>query len=173
MTLSQNIHSLLTASNFIPVASTASSSTASTSPSSSSSPYESAKACAIVVDGDEGADKNKKEASLDPATVTHSVPPPDGTTFAQIPLGQPQVMQLPPYGYWNVQFYQSEPGYVGMRMEVPRGASLGLYARRNALPTHTNYDRMEVVKGSEDIVKRGIRVSTMSPTWICAFTKVA
>ena len=35
-------------------------------------------------------------------------------------------------------------------MDIPRGASVGVYARRNALPTHTNYDIMEVVKGQED-----------------------
>lgn len=31
---------------------------------------------------------------------------------------------------------------------LPRGSSLGFYARRNALPTHTNYDLMEVIKGA-------------------------
>ena len=70
---------------------------------------------------------------------------------------------LPPYGYWNVQFYQPARGYVTFDLEVPRGASMGLYARRNALPTHTNYDIVEVVKGLEGqnnnaVQKRAIKV---------------
>ena len=51
------------------------------------------------------------------------------------------------YGYWNAQFFHSSAGYVRFELEVPRGASFGVYARRNALPTHTTYDLMEVVKG--------------------------
>ena len=51
------------------------------------------------------------------------------------------------YGYWNAQFFHASPGYVRFQLEVPRGASFGVYARRNALPTHTTYDLMEVVKG--------------------------
>jgi hypothetical protein len=76
--------------------------------------------------------------------------PPDGTTFNQISLGPKQrlIQTLPAYGYWNVQFYQMEAAYVHFDFWLPRGGSLGFYARRNALPTHTNYDLMEVVKGS-------------------------
>ena len=43
-----------------------------------------------------------------------------------------------------------EAAFVNIDLKLPRGASLGLYARRNALPTHTNYDLMEVVKGNEE-----------------------
>ena len=43
-----------------------------------------------------------------------------------------------------------ESGYVNFELKLPRGASMGLYARRNALPTHTNYDLMEVIKGLKD-----------------------
>ena len=32
--------------------------------------------------------------------------PPDGTTFNQISLGKRLKQILPPYGYWNMQFYQ-------------------------------------------------------------------
>ena len=67
---------------------------------------------------------------------------------------------LPPYGYWNVQFYQPARGFVTFDLDVPRGASVGVYARRNALPTHTNYDIMEVVKGLDGnaVQKRAIKV---------------
>ena len=38
-----------------------------------------------------------------------------------------------------------EASYVTFDLSVPRGTSFGLYARRNALPTHTHYDFMEVI----------------------------
>ena len=76
--------------------------------------------------------------------------PPDGTTFNQISLGKRLEQTLPAYGYWNVQFYQMEPGYVNFEIALPRGSSLGFYARRNALPTHTNYDLMKIVKGRKE-----------------------
>ena len=165
--------SFLSASNFLPVATSPSSSSSS---SASSSSYESAKACAIVVDADDDGGDNTKDdgdnvsgvdgaASASPGAspVGRSAaglrnPPPDGTTFEQVPLGRRLSRELPAYGYWNVQLYQSESGYVSLELEVPRGASLGVYARRNALPTHTTYDLMEVVRGSEDVVKRSVKV---------------
>ncbi|KYN39336.1 Teneurin-3 [Trachymyrmex septentrionalis] len=73
--------------------------------------------------------------------------PPDGTTFAQVGLSQKLSKEIPPYGYWNMQFYQSEAAYVRFDYNIPRGASIGVYARRNALPTHTQYDLLEVLSG--------------------------
>ena len=40
-----------------------------------------------------------------------------------------------------------DAAFVRFEVSVPRGISLGLYARRNALPTHTHYNLMEVVTG--------------------------
>jgi hypothetical protein len=87
--------------------------------------------------------------------------PPDGTTFNQISLGKRLEQTLPAYGYWNVQFYQMESAFVNLDLKLPKGASLGLYARRNALPTHTNYDLMEVVKGNEEKTRtaRAVKVN--------------
>ncbi|XP_013175096.1 PREDICTED: teneurin-3 isoform X2 [Papilio xuthus] len=73
--------------------------------------------------------------------------PPDGTTFKQITLGEKLSKQIPPYSYWNMQFYQSEASYVKFDYLIPRGASIGVYARRNALPTHTQYHFLEVLSG--------------------------
>ena len=53
-----------------------------------------------------------------------------------------------------------ESGYVNFELKLPRGASVGLYARRNALPTHTNYDLMEVVKGLKDSEKPSLSRTT-------------
>ncbi|XP_063375090.1 teneurin-m isoform X4 [Cydia amplana] len=73
--------------------------------------------------------------------------PPDGTTFKQINLGDKLSEEIPPYSYWNMQFYQSEASYVKFDYMIPRGASIGVYARRNALPTHTQYHFLEVLSG--------------------------
>ncbi|CAH1394248.1 unnamed protein product [Nezara viridula] len=73
--------------------------------------------------------------------------PPDGTTFAQVTLGQKLTKEIPPYGYWNMQFYQSDAAYVKFDYNIPRGASIAVYGRRNALPTHTQYHILEVLSG--------------------------
>ncbi|XP_072158624.1 teneurin-m isoform X3 [Bemisia tabaci] len=73
--------------------------------------------------------------------------PPDGTTFAQISIGLKLSNEIPPYGYWNMQFYQSEAAYIKFDFNIPRGANIAMYARRNALPTHTQYHFLEVLSG--------------------------
>ncbi|XP_076389159.1 teneurin transmembrane protein Ten-m isoform X2 [Megachile rotundata] len=83
--------------------------------------------------------------------------PPDGTTFAQVGLGQKLSKEIPPYSYWNMQFYQSEAAYVRFDYNIPRGASIGVYARRNALPTHTQYDLLEVLSGFKARTTRASR----------------
>uniref|UniRef100_A0A182W1Z4 Teneurin-1-4-like galactose-binding domain-containing protein n=1 Tax=Anopheles minimus TaxID=112268 RepID=A0A182W1Z4_9DIPT len=88
--------------------------------------------------------------------------PPDGTTFSQITLGQRLSKEIPPYSYWNMQFYQSEPAYVKFDYSIPRGASIGVYARRNALPTHTQYHFKEVLSGFNARQTRATHVSTSS-----------
>ncbi|CAL7949137.1 unnamed protein product [Xylocopa violacea] len=87
--------------------------------------------------------------------------PPDGTTFAQVSLGQKLSKQIPPYSYWNMQFYQSEAAYVRFDYNIPRGASIGVYARRNALPTHTQYDLLEVLSGFKARTTRASHVSVI------------
>ena len=84
--------------------------------------------------------------------------PPDGTTFAQVTLGDKISNSVSPYSYWNMQFYHSEAAYVKFEFSIPRGASLGLYARRNALPTHTHYDVLHVLNGFKN---RNTRASTV------------
>ncbi|KAJ8984541.1 hypothetical protein NQ317_006827 [Molorchus minor] len=87
--------------------------------------------------------------------------PPDGTTFQQISLGQRLSKEIPPYSYWNMQFYQSEAAYVQFDYSIPRGASIGVYARRNALPTHTQYHILEVLSGFKARTTRASHQSTV------------
>lgn len=58
-----------------------------------------------------------------------------------------------------MQFYQSEPAYVKFDYNIPRGASIGVYARRNALPTHTQYHFKEVLSGFNARTTRSTHVS--------------
>ena len=70
-----------------------------------------------------------------------------------------------------------ESGYVNFELKLPRGASVGLYARRNALPTHTNYDLMEVIKGLKDSDKgssvRSTRALKVSFVVLCSFYEIS
>ena len=59
-----------------------------------------------------------------------------------------------------MQFYQSEAAYVKFEFGVPRGSSLGLYARRNSLPTHTHYDVMHLLSGFKS--QRTVRASPVT-----------
>lgn len=58
-----------------------------------------------------------------------------------------------------MQFYQSEASYVKFDYMIPRGASIGVYARRNALPTHTQYHFLEVLSGFKARTTRASHVS--------------
>ena len=58
-----------------------------------------------------------------------------------------------------MQFYQSEPAYVKFDYSIPRGASIGVYGRRNALPTHTQYHFKEVLSGFSARTQRATHVS--------------
>lgn len=62
-----------------------------------------------------------------------------------------------------MQFYQSQASYVKFDYMIPRGASIGVYARRNALPTHTQYHFLEVLSGFK---ARTTRASHVSKTYI-------
>jgi hypothetical protein len=66
----------------------------------------------------------------------------------------------------DLSLFQMESAFVNFDLKLPRGASIGLYARRNALPTHTNYDLMEVIKGVEDKPRsaRAVKVNTLLST---------
>lgn len=73
--------------------------------------------------------------------------PPDNTQFAEVELNKRLQRVIPSYGYWNMQFLTNEKAYVKFNFTIPRGSSIGFYARRNALPTHTQYDFKEILSG--------------------------
>ncbi|XP_058456897.1 teneurin-m isoform X2 [Malaya genurostris] len=128
---SSSISSAVDSPSLSSASTSASSSAASTAPANSNSISNS------------NSNRNNGGARTFPARSF----PPDGTTFSQITLGQRLSKEITPYSYWNMQFYQSEPAYVKFDYGIPRGASIGVYARRNALPTHTQYHFKEVLSG--------------------------
>lgn len=85
--------------------------------------------------------------------------PPDGSSFDPMPFGKRLSQRIPPYAYWNMQFYQLEPAYIKFDYTIPRGANIGVYARRNALPTQTQYNILEILTGYKARATRASHVS--------------
>ncbi|XP_050525472.1 teneurin-m isoform X5 [Daktulosphaira vitifoliae] len=117
--------------------------------------YQGSTSCSVFVD-ENGSDSITVPKQLNNSKSTDNTgsklfpvrtSPPDGTTFAQIALGEKSEGEISPYGYWNVQFYHPRAAYVRFEYNFPRGASIAVYGRRNALPTHTQYEILEVLNG--------------------------
>jgi hypothetical protein len=129
---------------------------------------EAAKACAVVDTlPDSPAEVNNRPRTKSPQDSRESFPsevsvarsvgppelsiarsvPPDGSSFQQVQFQEKVATSIPPFGYLNLQFFHKESSYLTFDLWMPRGASFGLYARRNALPTHTHYTLMHVLTG--------------------------
>ncbi|VVC40590.1 Hypothetical protein CINCED_3A025864 [Cinara cedri] len=120
--------------------------------------YQGTAPCSVLVDGNAVAGGDSPDTPNSPnrtKTSEHTgsklfpvrTTPPDGTTFTQITLGEKADGEIPAYGYWNVQFYHSRAAYIRFDYDFPRGASIAVYGRRNALPTHTQYEILELLNG--------------------------
>ncbi|XP_022829054.1 teneurin-m isoform X8 [Spodoptera litura] len=145
--------------------------------------YQNPKSCTVVVGEPTEVFPASKATSLEFANKTMARPhqslptigtgartfpaqtfPPDGTTFKQITLGEKLSKEIPPYSYWNMQFYQTQASYVKFDYMIPRGASIGVYARRNALPTHTQYHILEVLSGFKARTTRTSHAFNLQPS---------
>ncbi|XP_045622764.2 teneurin-m isoform X2 [Procambarus clarkii] len=84
------------------------------------------------------------------------VAPPDGASFSALALGEEKAFTLTPYGYWNIHLTLNDLTDLKITLTIPRGTSLGLYARRSALPTHTQHDIMKILRGTR---QRDVRAS--------------
>ncbi|XP_022179145.1 teneurin-m isoform X3 [Myzus persicae] len=119
--------------------------------------YQGPASCSVLVDENGGnGDSLAMPKSLNHTKTSENTgsklfpvrtAPPDGTTFAQITLGDKIDGEIPAFGYWNVQFYHPRAAYVRFNYDFPRGASIAVYGRRNALPTHTQYEILELLNG--------------------------
>lgn len=63
-----------------------------------------------------------------------------------------------------------EASYVTFDLSIPRGTSFGVYGRRNALPTHTHHNFMEVVSGLRHADGRQTRASEVSTRGLFSFS---
>nr|XP_053656154.1 uncharacterized protein LOC128704968 [Cherax quadricarinatus] len=92
------------------------------------------------------------------------VAPPDGASFSALALGEEKAFTLTPYGYWNIHLTLNDLTDLKISLTIPRGTSLGLYARRSALPTHTQHDIMKILRGTR---QRDVRASpNMVEVWV-------
>ncbi|RWS12485.1 teneurin-m-like protein [Dinothrombium tinctorium] len=80
----------------------------------------------------------------------------DNADFMEVKLGKMHSQLVPSYGHWNVQLFQKEPTLVKFNYTIPVGVSIGVYGGKNRVPTHTQYDFMEVI-GSGTVPMRAIR----------------
>ena len=82
-----------------------------------------------------------------PTDVMRQTVPPAGNTFSVVRLSESYAETLAPHGYWSMQFYLPDDAYLQWNSTIPRAASLAVYGRRNALPTHTHFDVHQVLRG--------------------------
>jgi len=112
--------------------------------------------------GYRGSTQFPTEDSLQMSTVDHSTSYQNHQTYQdqqlQSPLVQPSITELkdfnvlhqshiPPYQFWNIEFRNKHPAFVNFNLTMPWGANFAIYGRRNVLPSITQYDFVEFVKG--------------------------
>lgn len=54
---------------------------------------------------------------------------------------------IPPYQFWNSEFRNKQPAFIRFNLTLPWGANFAVYGRRNVVPSVTQYDFVEFVKG--------------------------
>lgn len=100
--------------------------------------------------------------SLQMSSVDHTTMYQNHQTYQdqqlQSPLVQPSIMELkdfnvlhqstiPPYQFWNIEFRNKHPAFVNINLTMPWGANFAVYGRRNVLPSITQHDFVEFIKG--------------------------
>ena len=84
-------------------------------------------------------------ASSVPLPLPAKTYPPEQNKFTEVQFGKRLSHRVPSFGHWNVHLVQSDPSLVKFNLSVPMGSTVGVYASRDSLPTHTKYDFMEIV----------------------------
>ncbi|CAN7937034.1 unnamed protein product [Ixodes hexagonus] len=85
----------------------------------------------------------------DPSVLPAKTLPPSSDSFMDMSVGKRHSKVIASYGHWNVQFHQLEPALVKFNYTLPTGASVGIYGRRNSVPTHTRYDFVEILSARD------------------------
>ncbi|XP_065289524.1 teneurin-m isoform X4 [Dermacentor albipictus] len=95
-----------------------------------------------------------------------TLPPSSGESFADMSVGRRHSKVVASYGHWNVQFHQQEPGLVKFNYTLPTGASVGIYGRRNSVPTHTRYDFAEILSARDRRHRKAAKQESFSMEFI-------
>ncbi|XP_037506639.1 teneurin-m isoform X6 [Rhipicephalus sanguineus] len=121
--------------------------------------------CPVVIDDAEAsaAGENYKSPSLLPPKT---LPPSSSESFADMSIGKRHSKVVASYGHWNVQFNQQEPGLVKFNYTLPTGASVGIYGRRNSVPTHTRYDFAEILSARDRRHRKAAKQESFSMEFI-------
>lgn len=80
-----------------------------------------------------------------PSSLPSQTMPPVGESFSEVQIGKKYTQKISSFGHWNIQFLQNNPSLVKFNYSVPEGASIGIYGRRNGIPSHTRYDFVEIL----------------------------
>ncbi|XP_035215579.1 teneurin-m-like isoform X2 [Stegodyphus dumicola] len=80
-----------------------------------------------------------------PSSLPSKTLPPTTETFSEVYLGKMYSRKVESFGHWNIHFQQHVPSLVRFNYSLPEGASIGIYGRRNGIPTHTRYDFVEIL----------------------------
>ncbi|KAF8782814.1 Teneurin-m like protein [Argiope bruennichi] len=105
--------------------------------------------CPVMVD-----DMEQEIGRINSANIPKKTPPPRSETFSEIQLGKSTSVKIGVFGYWNYQFHLRNPSLVKFNYTLSHGASLGVYGRRDGVPTHTRYDFFEILKPRSRRTKR-------------------
>lgn len=54
---------------------------------------------------------------------------------------------IPPYQFWNIEFRNKHPAFIQFNFTMPWGANFAVYGRRNVVPSVTQYEFVEFIKG--------------------------
>lgn len=103
------------------------------------------------------------------ANIPSKTPPPRSETFMEIQLGKTSTSRIGAFGYWNYQFHLRNPSLVKFNYTLSNGASLGVYGRRDGVPTHTRYDFFEILKPKGRRSKRSEKVRFFFPFYLLIF----
>ncbi|KAG8200277.1 hypothetical protein JTE90_021927 [Oedothorax gibbosus] len=83
--------------------------------------------------------------ALGPSSLPSKTLPPTTETFSEVYLGKMYSRKVDSFGHWNIHFQQHVPSLVRFNYSLPEGSSVGIYGRRNGIPTHTRYDFVEIL----------------------------
>ncbi|XP_038570549.1 teneurin-3 isoform X4 [Micropterus salmoides] len=71
----------------------------------------------------------------------------------EVDVGRRAIQDVPPGVFWRSQLYIDQPQFLKFNISVHKDALVGVYGRKGLLPSHTQYDFVELLDGSRLISK--------------------